>query len=397
MESVQDVIESLAQSLQRSVAVDDADLRLVASSTHFNDADAARMQSLVGRRVEGDAREYVLGSGARRWREPREVPANPSIGADAARFCLPLWSRYELLGFLWVTMAGPLTNEEMAECIDAAETVRSLLVRRAEQEVEDAQKIQPLVTGLLSTSPAERAAAAAELIEQRFPDASRFTVVAAVTDLAVDSSGEAPVDLVRRALSHVQRSRLGEMSVVSVNDEVPILIIGHRTSFSAAAFEDLCQRVSTELRRLDLRLAERVSLGVGSTRTRLDDIALSFDQALSAARIALQQGQRVSVWGEDALTTLLTATVRPIVDRRLLPPVLSKVELEQADAIDLVAAYLRNAGNVIRTAHDLHLHRTTVYYHLTRFREVTGLDLDDGETRLMLHLWLKVRDRLAPE
>lgn len=55
VEPLQDVVEKLAQSLHRSIAVDDADLRLVVPSTHFDDADAVRLQSLVGRRVEGPA------------------------------------------------------------------------------------------------------------------------------------------------------------------------------------------------------------------------------------------------------------------------------------------------------------------------------------------------------
>ncbi|MEV6489526.1 helix-turn-helix domain-containing protein [Actinoplanes sp. NPDC051633] len=34
------------------------------------------------------------------------------------------------------------------------------------------------------------------------------------------------------------------------------------------------------------------------------------------------------------------------------------------------------------------MHRTTLYYRLRQVRELTGLDLDDGRTRLTLHLGL---------
>ncbi|BDB61043.1 hypothetical protein RDE2_28370 [Rhodococcus sp. RDE2] len=49
-----------------------------------------------------------------------------------------------------------------------------------------------------------------------------------------------------------------------------------------------------------------------------------------------------------------------------------------------------DAGGVasIAAAH-LHVHRTTLYYRLSRITETTGLDLQDGLDRLTLHLAIK--------
>lgn len=55
--------------------------------------------------------------------------------------------------------------------------------------------------------------------------------------------------------------------------------------------------------------------------------------------------------------------------------------------------FLDQAGNVDRTGEQLYLHRTSVYYRLRSFERSTGLDLDDGETRLMLHLWFRLYGR----
>ena len=38
------------------------------------------------------------------------------------------------------------------------------------------------------------------------------------------------------------------------------------------------------------------------------------------------------------------------------------------------------------------IHRTTLYYRLRRIAELSGLDLDDGRTRLTLHLGLTLLD-----
>ncbi|MCZ9336203.1 helix-turn-helix domain-containing protein, partial [Streptomyces sp. TRM76130] len=47
------------------------------------------------------------------------------------------------------------------------------------------------------------------------------------------------------------------------------------------------------------------------------------------------------------------------------------------------------------TAAELGIHRQTLYYRLTRVERLTGLDLDDGEDRLLLHMALKAH-RLRP-
>ncbi|MQT00454.1 helix-turn-helix domain-containing protein, partial [Streptomyces jumonjinensis] len=47
------------------------------------------------------------------------------------------------------------------------------------------------------------------------------------------------------------------------------------------------------------------------------------------------------------------------------------------------------AGQAGRTASALGVHRQTLYYRLSRVEQLTGLDLADGEDRLLLHMALK--------
>lgn len=51
--------------------------------------------------------------------------------------------------------------------------------------------------------------------------------------------------------------------------------------------------------------------------------------------------------------------------------------------------FLDCAGQASRTAAELGIHRQTLYYRLSRVEQLTGLDLNDGEDRLLLHLALK--------
>jgi purine catabolism regulator len=61
--------------------------------------------------------------------------------------------------------------------------------------------------------------------------------------------------------------------------------------------------------------------------------------------------------------------------------------------VSTLDAFLRS-GNATEAAARLSLHRNSLLYRLRRIREITGLDLDDPETRFALHLALRVGDAL---
>jgi len=58
--------------------------------------------------------------------------------------------------------------------------------------------------------------------------------------------------------------------------------------------------------------------------------------------------------------------------------------------VPTVEAYLDCGCDAQRTARELGIHRTTLYYRLDRAAQVSGLDLHDGGDRLLVHLALKV-------
>ena len=67
-----------------------------------------------------------------------------------------------------------------------------------------------------------------------------------------------------------------------------------------------------------------------------------------------------------------------------------------ARLVETLRTYLDAGGSVPRTAETLHLHRTSLYYRLEQIREITGLDIDDGRNRLLLHLSLLLADLSPP-
>jgi DNA-binding PucR family transcriptional regulator len=73
------------------------------------------------------------------------------------------------------------------------------------------------------------------------------------------------------------------------------------------------------------------------------------------------------------------------------PAVRTLVERGNTDSLlDTAEVYLDCAGDARRAANELHIHRSTLYYRLERIGKLTGMDLRDGSTRLVLHLGIKL-------
>jgi len=75
------------------------------------------------------------------------------------------------------------------------------------------------------------------------------------------------------------------------------------------------------------------------------------------------------------------------------PAVASLLRAPNAELARTAEVFLDCAGQAGRAATVLGIHRQTLYYRLSRVQKLTGLDLNEGEDRLLLHMALK-RSRL---
>jgi DNA-binding PucR family transcriptional regulator len=92
----------------------------------------------------------------------------------------------------------------------------------------------------------------------------------------------------------------------------------------------------------------------------------------------------VARWASIGAYRLLTAL--PTAPDPTVVPLLAPAHGELAHTAEV---FLDHAGQAGRTASALGIHRQTLYYRLSRIEQLTGLDLDEGEDRLLLHMALK--------
>uniref|UniRef100_UPI002A83BE18 PucR family transcriptional regulator n=1 Tax=Streptomyces sp. CRN 30 TaxID=3075613 RepID=UPI002A83BE18 len=128
--------------------------------------------------------------------------------------------------------------------------------------------------------------------------------------------------------------------------------------------------------------------GIADARAGLDGLGTAWREASAAARAVLAEPRLgpVAEWSAVGPYRLLTALPPGAVQDPAVRVLLSPAHRELARTAEV---YLDRAGQAGRTATELGIHRQTLYYRLSRVEQLTGLDLDDGEDRLLLHMALK--------
>jgi len=65
------------------------------------------------------------------------------------------------------------------------------------------------------------------------------------------------------------------------------------------------------------------------------------------------------------------------------------------DLLVTLEAFCERLGNLSQTAEKLFIHRNTLLYRMERIAQLTGHDMNNPDTRLAVHLALKVRKMLG--
>src|SRR5688572_21418675 len=175
---LQTIVDSLAADIRRDVAIDDRQIRWIVHSPHFGEPDAARLQSILERRVSDDAARWAFSFGIEQADGPVRLPANERIGAQS-RLCIPLRSRDVLLGFLFIVDPDEsLSEKEVEQAQAAAGAAAKVLYReRRLRELERGRERWLLMHLLDDETEGDEAARA--LVDEGFVDARRVALLVA--------------------------------------------------------------------------------------------------------------------------------------------------------------------------------------------------------------------------
>ncbi|MEL5953552.1 helix-turn-helix domain-containing protein [Streptomyces sp. CLV115] len=400
VDGLQEIVDSLADRLQRSVALDDRAIHLIVASKHYGDEDSVRIQSVLGREVDGAIAETILATGIDRAEGPTRIAPMPQYGSKS-RVCFPIRYAQLLLGYLWLIDGdNSLTDEQIADASAVTEAIALMMYRRNLHSERRQSLHDALLRELLAADPVARSRAEADLKDEGvLRDTSSVTVVAVQVVRTEGDSGPADVgvmaDEAEVALGQVVRQAAGpylEMEVLtSLQRRRAVLLLAGRRKWSDQHITDVCGRIVDDFTRLT---GQHAVVGVGLAQNGLRKAAVSYEQALVAARAAefLPGLGSVLLW-ESLGAYALLAQISPheLKSTSYPVPMLRLARSRNAEALMTTAeVYLDLAGDAQRAADALHVHRTTLYQRISRIEEVSGLDLRDGLDRLTLHLGLKL-------
>ena len=119
-------------------------------------------------------------------------------------------------------------------------------------------------------------------------------------------------------------------------------------------------------------------------------LAAAVEALPAAATLEPRAWHDVTVASTDRFLFALrdSPDLRGFAEQRLRP-LIERDRRSRGDLLATLAAYCDNCGRKADTAAELRIKRQTLYHRLHRIEEALGADLDDGETRLALHLALR--------
>ncbi|WP_284575480.1 helix-turn-helix domain-containing protein [Streptomyces sp. 2P-4] len=420
----QDLVDEISALLGAPATLENRDFRLIAFGAHDSDDDLAmdpvRTRSILTRGSTAAVRSWFEGFGIARATGPVRIPAAPDAGVFRGRICLPVRYRGIVQGYVWLLDREPgPAPEALAAAMEVADRIGVLLAEEAKAGADLSREFLAVLTAgrgwqqdmAVSALRAALGPAAADELHTvvcvaPWTGEAPATVPGAAAVCVVPGRGPEADAAPGRALALLVRLRAAD--ALGPAEAVASRLLGPGTGGAAArtatgAAAGAAARTATA--------GAAVSGAAGAARTAggaapagapggpaagiaepgrgLGGLADAWAQASAAARAAAAQPRLgpVARWSALGPYRMLSALASAApADDPAARPLLGPAQRELARTAEV---FLDCAGQAGRAAAALGIHRQTLYYRLARVEQLTGLDLDEGEDRLLLHMALK--------
>jgi DNA-binding PucR family transcriptional regulator len=405
------VANAIAALLDAPITIEDRNSRVLAFSGRQDEADAARVETILGRQVPQRLTRVLheRGTFGELLRSDRPVSIDPipdgSGGHSLPRVAIAVRAGDEVLGSIWAAVPDSLGGERAEALREAAKLVALHLLRvRAGADVT-----RRLRSDLLS-SALEGGVGAGEALG-RLGLAGRPLLVLGV---ALDEPGLRPDDTGRttEAAATQDRQRLADafaMHLSAVHPRAAAAAIGTVT-YGLLPAADATGKAETRALRILQDFLDRVGdrlpaiAAVGPVAPDLSGLARSrstVDRVLRVLRDG-RTGQRIGRLDElhgEALVLELgdLAAARGDEPTGALARLIDYDRRHRSNLVETLRAWLDAFGDVVAAADTVFVHQNTFRYRLRRVAEIGGLDLDDPRQRFSAMLQLRVLRIGSPE
>ena len=339
--------------------------------------------------------KWMTAQGVATASAPLRLPARPELGL-LPRVCAPIRCQSLLLGYVWLIDAdSSLNDDELRVTADAAERAGLLMYRERLLDELGRGRERELVRDLLGPDDRVRDHAAAELVEtDRFR--AKSVVLAAVVQVRggdVDTRDAVELALsvgLDQAARHLPPR--GAVSLARLDQGV-ILLAQRQARGYEPATHTAVRTLHDQLKR-SLPSECTATIGLGEPQPGLALARDSQRQALQAVQVAemVPTFGPVAAWADLGIYRVLASVPRDQVSGDLLHPGLRALLADQKSRhlLHSLEVFLDLAGDVKATSEQLRLHRTSLYYRLSRVEQLADISLGNGSDRLAMHLGLKL-------
>jgi hypothetical protein len=395
-EEIEELVEALAASLDRALALEDLDGVLLSYSRDQPLADRVRVNFLLSKKVPADVSAWQLQHGIATAVRPVVVPANDALGM-LGRVCVPLMVRGFRVGYLWALQGS--TDESPAEILEALPAVRPQLDQLAEL--------------LLDTNTAEsenRRQREAQFLAACDGDTAAIEAIAGLPQVhatgpwqvatLMERPGEAAVPregaadpeagLLLQRISALRATVGIDAARFSAGAETHAVVL-LRDSPGKVVHAEILRRYGTEISRRGGHPERPDLMGVSEVFHDLRRLPDAYAQSHTAARAAAVDSRlgHVVDYRRIGIYQFLAAGSRNLSPRDSV----YFAELQDFDRTDELLPMLEllydTSGSVQDVAAELHLHRSSIYNRLAKIRTLIGVDPLGGQVRLELHLAMK--------
>ncbi|GGW74577.1 transcriptional regulator [Streptomyces lucensis JCM 4490] len=385
----QELVDEVSELLGVPATLENRDFELIAFGAYDSEGDLdpsaldpVRTRSILTRRSTAAVRTWFEGFGITRATGPVRIPPTPEAGVYRGRICLPVRHRGVVLGYVWLLDDDPGPTEAQ---LDAAMRVTGRIgALLADEQQAGAGLGRELRAVLTSERGWQQDMAVAELRTALGARADGPHTLVCVAPWPSADPDDAPS---ARTIPHA--TALCTLPWGATAQSLAVLVRLRSADVAAPALTAAARVLKESEGARGARRSRAVAAaGVGEPRIGLTELGEVWRQASAAARAALAEPRfgPVAEWGRIGPYRLLTALPPESAHDPVAGPLLSPAHRELARTAEV---YLDRAGQAGRTAAELGIHRQTLYYRLSRVEQLTGLDLDDGEDRLLLHMALK--------
>lgn len=340
----------------------------------------------------------VLGLGTREVRVAASRPPRPFD-------LVPVRAGADLLGVLAVAVGETAVDEDgRRRALEHGSTVLALELskERAGAEVERRLRgdlVEEVLAGGLDAEEAERLARQAERLGHRLPHRA-WTILIEPDDppSEAEMASRSRLDRLDVVLGGAVRRQIpGGLPIVRSASAVVLVPEEAAADLPAAerAAEALLATVAPVLR------PATVSVGIGNLARSVGELARSHVEARQALRLSRRTGARATVTSYRSLGAfrLLLEVQSPDALRgfvsELLGPLLKYAESRETPLLETLEALAAQRWVRRAAARSLGIHINSMSYRIERIEALTGLSLDDPETRVAVAIALRARAMLG--